>query len=154
MIKNEIKTTQKSTVITSTTTSPINKQRISNQKTKTNSFLAWLSNEDITSSNESITLKSAVLSFAKGLIEIVKTIYNKPIVSALTITTGVVLTYFAHHSALATVMSLCVISGIAGLGYAIYTAITKKTGMESKQAYELMGISSFVLAIGIYGLLI
>ena len=121
---------------------------------KTNAFLAWLNDEVTVDANEKTTFKAAAASFAKGLIEIVKTVYKKPILSAITIATGVVLTYFAQFSALTAVMTTCVIAGIAGLGYGIYAAATKKAAMETRQAYELMGISTFVLTIGIYGLLI
>lgn len=156
MIENEVKTAQNVTtkVTTSNTTSPIGKNRDASSSTKANSFLAWLNDNEDVDANENISAKTASTSFAKGLIEIVKTVYKKPILSAITISTGAVLTYFAHYSALSIVMGLCIGAGIAGIGYGLYSAITKKSGLEARQSYELMGISSFVLAIGVYGFLI
>ena len=157
MIENETKTVQNVTQVVENqnATSPINKNRPAQTPAKkANAFWAWLNDKEAVDANEAITPKSAITSFGKGLIEIVKTVYKKPVLSTITIASGACLTYFAHYSALSVVMSLCVTAGAAGLIYGIYAAATKKVSLEARQAYELMGISSFVLGIGIYGLLI
>ena len=151
MIENKIDTTVKKTVATTgTTTSPISKS-YTDKKEKTSGFKAWLRDEE---TDSEVTIKSATASFAKGLIEIVKTVYKKPVLCSLIIATGVVLTTFAQAIALPAIMYLSVVSGAAALVYSAYSAATRKTNIEKKQAYELMGIATFVLAIGVCGLLI
>ena len=151
MIENKIDTNVKETVAsTSTTTSPISKS-YTEKKEKTNGFMAWLRDEE---TDSEVTTKTAATSFAKGLIEIVKTVYKKPVLSGLVIATGVALTTFAQAIALPTIMVLSVTAGAAGAVYAVYSAATRKTNLEKKQAYELLGISTFVLAIGVCGLII
>ena len=157
MIENEIKntTTVTTTTSTSNTTSPISRSYDKKSTKKTNAFWAWLNDADtIEENNGKISAKNAMASYAKGLIEIVKTIYKKPVLSALTIATGVGLTYFAKFSALAAVMGLSVVAGGVGIVYGIYNIISTKNSLSAKQAYEVLGISSFVLGLGIYGLLI
>ena len=151
MIKNKIDATIKENVATtSTTTSPISKSYEDNRE-KTNGFVAWLRDEE---KDSEVTAKTAATSFAKGLIEIVKTVYKKPVLSGLVIATGVALTTFAQAIALPAIMYLSVVAGAASVVYSIYSVATRKTNLEKKQAYELMGIATFVLAIGVCGLLI
>ena len=157
MLENEIKTKTnvETSKQTSNATSPISRAYEKKTAKRTNAFLAWLNDEDtVEENNGKVSAKTAAISYAKGLIEIVKTLYKKPVLSALTIGAGVALTYFAKFSALAAVMGLSVVAGVAGAGYAIYSIASAKTSMTTKQAYEVLGISTFVLGLGIYGLLI
>ena len=157
MIKNEVKTNvnSKAAVASSTTTSPISRSYAKKTGKKVNAFLAWLNDEDIVEDNNGkVSAKTAATSYAKGLVEIVKTLYKKPILSLLTIACGATLTYYAQFAALAIVMSLSVVAGVAGMIYAGYLISKPSTSMTTKQAYEVLGISTFVLGLGIYGFLI
>ncbi len=156
MIENEVK--NETNVAISTTsnkaTSPISHSYNKKDSGKTNSFLAWLNDEDtVEEKNGAVSAKVALVSYAKGLIEIVKTLYKKPLLSALTIAVGAGLTFYAQFSALAIVMSLSVIAGVAGIVYATYKIANPQSSITTKQAYEVLGISTFVLGLGIYGLL-
>ena len=154
MIENEVKTTSKVTTSAATgkSTSPISGAYNKKSAKKTNAFFAWLNDQDLT--DEKVTAKVAATSYAKGLIEVVKTIYRKPVLSAITIACGAALTFIAKFSALAAVMSISAAAGAAGILYAGYTIATNKSNITTKQAYEVLGISTFVLGLGIYGLLI
>lgn len=156
MIDNKIKENAKNTtaVSSSTTTSPISRGR-SNASAKSSPFLSWLRDEDTIAENGGqISAANATASFAKGLVEIVKTVYKRPVLSALTITAGIVLASITQVYLLAPVMGFCIAAGAAGIGYSIYAVATKKSSNEVKQSYELMGISALVLALGIYGILL
>ena len=157
MIENEVKTTAnvKTSTASSNATSPISRAYDKKSSKKTNAFMAWLNDEDtVEENNGKVSAKTAATSYAKGLIEIVKTLYKKPVLSILTIATGAGLTYFAKFSALAAVMGLSVAAGGVGIIYGIYNIASAKSSMTTKQAYEVLGISTFVLGLGIYGLLI
>ena len=157
MIENEVKTKTnvKTSATSSNTTSPISRAYQKSTSAKSNAFLAWLNDEDTVEEKQGkVSAKTAIISFAKGLIEIVKTLYKKPVLSILTIATGVALTYLAKFSALAAVMSLSIVAGSVGIIYAAVNIATAKTSITTKQAYEVLGISTFVLGLGIYGLLI
>ena len=149
MIENKIQETTKSTVASSSNvTSPISRGN-------KNAFMSWLRDEDLTKDDTSkVSAVSAVVSFAKGLIEVVKTIYKRPVLSALTIITGIALASISQVYLLAPVMGVCIAAGAAGFCYAVYSVATKKSTSTVKQSYELMGISAFVLALGIYGILL
>ncbi|MCQ2957723.1 MAG: hypothetical protein MJ180_02350 [Candidatus Gastranaerophilales bacterium] len=137
MIENKIDAAQQQTVAsTSTTPSTISRSY------------------EKTAADERVSAKSAALSYATGLVEIAKTIYKKPILSSVTIAAGVALMTFASAYALPAVMTLSTVAGAAAVCYSLYAVVTRNTAEEKKQAYELMGISTFVLAIGVYGLLL
>lgn len=151
MIENKTATSSKAKVTTksSNATSPISRSYEGKAK-KTNAFIAWLRDEE-THKDGQISAKDAVVSFGKGLIECVKTIYKKPVLSAITITAGITLMVTAQTITFTPVMGICTTAGLAGIAYAVKSIIDKTS---TTQAYELMGISSLVLALGIYGLLI
>ncbi|MCR4881231.1 MAG: hypothetical protein K6A44_04685 [bacterium] len=154
MIENEIKT-QDQVIVKEQgkTTSPIGKSEQKDETKKTNGFVAWLKDADtVDENNGKVDKKTAATSFAKGLIEIVKTVYTKPLASAITIAVGAALTILAGYSAVATVMCIAVAAGSAGIAYAGYNLAKPTTSNNTKQAYEVLGISTFVLAVGIYGL--
>ena len=155
MIENEVKTNSnvKVNAEQSNATSPISRAYDAKESKKSNSFLAWLNDEDSSDDSTAITAKTAAVCYAKGLVEIVKTVYKKPLLSAITIAVGAGLTFYAHFSALSAVMGLSVIAGVAGIGYGTYIIAGKKSAESTKQAYEILGVSTFVLALGIYGLL-
>ena len=154
MIENEIKTQDQVIVKEQgTATSPIGKSDKKDETKKVNGFVAWLKDADTVDENGGkIDKKTAAISYAKGLIEIVKTLYRKPLASALTIAAGAALTILAGYGAVATVMGIAVAAGTAGIIYAGYSLAKPTTSNNTKQAYEVLGISTFVLAIGIYGL--
>jgi len=154
MIENEVKTNTKvkADAPQSNSTSPIS-STYDKKASKANAFLAWLNDEDVVNNEGAVSAKTAAVSYAKGLVEIVKTIYKKPLLSAVTIAIGAGLTFYAQFSALVAVMSLSIAAGIAGIGYAVYTIANRKSTEATKQAYEILGISTFILALGVYGLL-
>jgi len=155
MIENEVKTTSQVTVENSTVTSPISKDDKKQSDKKTNAFMAWLKDEDtVDEKNGEISAKEAVTSYGKGLIEVVKTVYKKPLAAAITIATGAVITFYAHVAMLTIVMSAAAVAGAAGVAYACYNIVSEKTSNNTKLAYEILGISTFVLGLGIYGLFI
>ncbi len=156
MIENEVKTNAnvKADAAQSNATSPISRDYDKKDAKKTNSFIAWLNDEDVVDGSGTVSAKTAAVSYAKGLVEIVKTVYKKPLLSAITIAVGAGLTFYAQFSALVAVMSISVAAGVAGIGYAAYTIYNRKSAETTKQAYEILGISSFILALGIYGLLL
>ena len=154
MIENEIKTQDQVVVKEQgSTTSPIGKSSEKDTTKKSNGFIAWLKDADtVDENNGKIDKKTAATSYAKGLIEIVKTVYRKPLASAITVAIGAALTILAGYNAVVTVMGLAVAAGTAGIIYAGYNLAKPTTSNNTKQAYEVLGISTFVLAIGIYGL--
>ena len=153
MIDSNVK--QNEQIITSengSVTSPISKTGKVSAK-KSNDFIAWLKDEDVVDENGGkIDGKTAAKSYAKGLIEVIKTLYKKPIASIVTVAIGAILTYTAGYSAVSTVMGLSIAAGTAGIIYALYNLANPTTSNNTKQAYEVLGISTFVLGIGIYGL--
>jgi len=155
MIENKLTTgsEQSTTTASSTVTSPISGGYKETTK-KSNGFIAWLKDEETIDTEGTVTASSAATSYGKGLIEIAKTIYKKPILSALAITTGTVLTVTAQAATYTPIMSFCTVAGVAGITYAIKVIADKASNYTTKQAYELMGISSLVLALGICGLLL
>ena len=154
MIENEVKTDVKlkSNEAKSNATSPISRE-YAKKDAKINAFLAWLNDEEVADDAGKVSAKTAALNYAKGLIEIVKTLYKKPLLSAVTIAVGIGLTFYSPISALVAVMSLSIAAGVAGIGYAAYKIVKDKSTASTKQAYEVLGISTFVLSLGIYGLL-
>ena len=152
MIENEVKEQVKVQEHTNVT-SPISKTGEKQVSKKTNEFIAWLKDADTVDENGGkVDNKTAVVSFAKGLIEIVKTVYKKPVVSAVTIAAGAILTSALGYNAVAAVMGLAIVAGAAGMIYAGYSLAKPTTSNNTKQAYEVLGISTFVMGIGIYGL--
>ena len=84
MIENEVKTKTnvKTSATSSNTTSPISRAYQKSTSAKSNAFLAWLNDEDTVEEKQGkVSAKTAIISFAKGLIEIVKTLYKKPVVN-------------------------------------------------------------------------
>lgn len=154
MIENEIKTQDQ--VIEkeqSNVTSPISKSKETKVTKKENGFLSWLKDTDaVDENNGKIDAKTAAISYGKGLIEIIKTAYKKPIASVATVAIGAGLTYFAGYNAVQAVMGLAIATGVAGIAYATYNLAKPTTSNNTKQAYEVLGISSFIIAVGIYGL--
>ena len=153
MIENEIKTQEQVIVEKKgTTTSPISKEAKSAAE-KTNGFVDWLNDKDtVDENNGKIDKKTAVISYAKGLIEVVKTLYKKPLASIVTIAAAATFTYVVGYSAVVAVMYLAIAAGAAGIAYAGYNLFKPTTSNNTRQAYEILGISSFILAVGIYGL--
>lgn len=154
MIENEIKT-QDQVVIEkqNATTSPIEKSDAKVSNKKSNGFVDWLNDKDtVDENNGKIDKKTAIISYAKGLIEIVKTAYKKPIASVITVAAAAVFTYSVGYSAVVAIMYLAIAAGAAGIAYAGYNLVKPSTSNNTKLSYEILGISSFVLAVGIYGL--
>ena len=82
MIENKTVTSSKAKVTTknSNATSPISRSYEGKAK-KANAFMAWLRDEE-THKDGQISAKDAVVSFGKGLIECVKTIYSMEVPSS------------------------------------------------------------------------
>jgi len=153
MIENEVKAQEQVKVQEQNVTSPISRAGEKKVSKKTNEFIAWLKDADTVDENGGkVDNKTAAVSYAKGLIEVVKTIYKKPVVSAITIAAGAILTAALGYNAVIAVMGFAVAAGAAGMIYAGYSLAKPTTSNNTKQAYEVLGISTFVLAIGIYGL--
>ncbi len=157
MIENDVKTTTNVTTsaATSNTTSPISASYEKKAEKEGNAFWAWLNDKDtVEEKNGTISVKTAATSYAKGLIEVVKALYKKPILSIATIACGAALTFYAQASAFTVVMALATAAGAAGMIYAGFVLANPKTSNNARQAYEVLGISTFVLGLGIYGLTI
>lgn len=154
MIENEIKTQDQVVVEKQgATTSPISKESTKAEAKKSNGFVDWLNDKDTVDENDGkIDKKTATISYAKGLIEVVKTLYRKPLASIVTIAAAAVFTYMVGYSAVVAVMYLAIAAGTAGIAYAGYSLAKPTTSNNTRQAYEILGVSSFVLAVGIYGL--
>ena len=154
MIGNEVKQqelTSKSSK--SKVTSPISKTSAGRTRKKDNAIMAWLNDKDDVDENYGIVNANvAVTSYIKGLAEIIKTLYKKPIVSIVTIATAALLTYKVGYNAVTAVMGISAAAGVAGIIYSVYSLINSISSNDTKQAYEVLGISSFVLAVAIYGL--
>ena len=154
MIENEIKTQDQVVVEKQgATTSPISKAGKESVAEKSNGFVDWLNDKDtVDENNGKIDNKTATISYAKGLIEVVKTLYKKPLASIVTIAAAATFTYMVGYSAVVAVMYLAIAAGAAGIAYAGYNLFKPTTSNNTRQAYEILGISSFILAVGIYGL--
>ena len=151
MIKNKINSDVKQSVSKkSTTTSPISKSYTS-KSGKSDGFMAWLRDEE---TDGILTPVGAVTSFVRGLFEIIKTVYKKPVLCSFVIVGGIFLTTVAQSVALPAIMWGSVVSGVAAIAYSMRSIATRRTNLEKKQAIELMGIATFVLAIGIFGLIV
>ena len=155
MIENEIKQQEQiKTGAHSAVSSPISKSGHKNIKKQENGFVAWLNDKDVVDEkNGEIDAKVAITSFIKGLAEIVKTVCKRPIASVITVAVAAALTYKVGFSAVTAVMGVAVAAGVAGIIYAVYSLINTVSSNDTKQSYEVLGISTFILAVGIYGLI-
>ena len=156
MIKDETKQTAKiNEKSKAKVTSPIGKSDSSTMSKTASEFLAWLRDDDaVAEKNGAIDAKTATMSYTKGLFEIVKTAYKKPVACIATIAIGAVLGLYGTYVTLAAVMGFAIAAGAVGMLYSAYNLIIRSSSNNTKEAFEILGISTFVMAIGIYGLII
>lgn len=125
-------------------------------------FTSWLNDEDKVCTEEfvdenndglndnddgKLSWKEKAESFGKGLLGIVKTAVNHPVMTGLAVAGGVALTVLTGGAAAPVLCAAGAAIGAGTIAYGGYKAATAETDAEAKQAWETMGNGAFGVAV-------
>ncbi|MGM9994059.1 MAG: hypothetical protein ACI37R_04960 [Candidatus Avigastranaerophilus sp.] len=149
------KTTQTAAKTTQATSTSDELVLSNSKQSDSNSFSAWINDEDKVCTDGSddgkLSVKEALTSFGKGLAGIVKTAVKHPIATVATVAAGVGLTVLTGGAALPVMAAVGTAIGTGTIVYGGYKAATAETDGEAKQAFETIGNGTFALATSALG---